>query len=78
MLGGNLGEINLSFDLHFWVNDICMTLFFLVVGMEIKEEVCNGTLADRKQALLPIIAAIGGVILPAAIFIFFNKKIIIT
>ncbi len=61
-----------EYDLHFWVNDGLMTLFFLVVGLEIRREMHNGSLADPKVALLPIIAAAGGVIVPALFYIAFN------
>jgi Na+:H+ antiporter, NhaA family len=58
--------------LDFWVNDVLMTFFFLLVGFEIEREVYVGELANLKQALLPIIAAIGGMIVPALIYISFN------
>jgi Na+:H+ antiporter, NhaA family len=61
-----------EYDLHFWVNDGLMTLFFLVVGLEIRREMHNGALADPKVALLPIIAAAGGVVVPALLYIAFN------
>lgn len=71
-LGINFSRFNLSWDLHFWVNDVLMTIFFLVAGMEIRREIYDGALANIKQATLPIIAAIGGVCLPAIIYIGFN------
>ncbi|WP_406604481.1 Na+/H+ antiporter NhaA [Bartonella gliris] len=71
-LGFNFGHFTLSWDLHFWVNDALMTVFFLVAGMEIRREIHEGALADFKQAILPIIAAIGGVCLPAIIYLSFN------
>lgn len=67
-----LGPWSWSTDLHFFVNDVLMTIFFLVVGMEIRREMYNGALADVRQALLPIIAAIGGVLVPALIYIAFS------
>lgn len=70
--GIQFGDLNFSWDLHFWVNDVLMTFFFLTVGMEIKQEIVFGQLANIRAALLPIIAAIGGVILPAIIFVLFN------
>ncbi len=57
-----------SKDLHFLVNDGFMTLFFLVAGMEIRREIHEGALSEFRQALLPIVAAIGGVIMPAIIY----------
>lgn len=64
-----LGPWSWSTDLHFFVNDVLMTIFFLVVGMEIRREMYNGALADVRQALLPIIAAMGGVVVPALIYV---------
>jgi len=60
--------------LDFWINDVLMTIFFLLVGFEIEREVYIGELANIKQALLPIIAAIGGMIAPALIYIFINLE----
>ncbi|WP_332060607.1 Na+/H+ antiporter NhaA [Bartonella sp. CB74] len=71
-LGFNFGHFTFSWDLHFWVNDVLMTVFFLVAGMEIRREIHEGALADLKQAILPIVAAIGGVCLPAIIYLSFN------
>ncbi len=59
-------------DLHFWVNDALMTVFFLVVGLEIRREINNGALADPKVAVLPIVAAAGGVIVPALLYLSVN------
>ncbi|ALE04092.1 Na+/H+ antiporter NhaA [Bartonella ancashensis] len=70
--GLHFGNFNLSWDLHFWVNDALMTIFFLVAGMEIRREIHAGALANLKQATLPIIAAIGGVFLPAVIYLIIN------
>jgi NhaA family Na+:H+ antiporter len=58
----------LDHDLHFWVNDALMALFFLVVGLEIKRELLIGELATPRHAALPIVAAIGGVLVPASIY----------
>ncbi len=55
-----------------WVNEALMTLFFFVVGLEIKRELVVGELRDRRAAALPIIAAAGGMIVPAAIFLALN------
>ncbi|ENN92040.1 Na+/H+ antiporter NhaA [Bartonella bovis] len=71
-LGFNFGYFNLSWDLHFWINDALMTVFFLVAGMEIRREIHEGALANFKQAILPIVAAIGGVCLPAIIYLSIN------
>ncbi len=55
-----------------WINDSLMAIFFLLVGLELKEEIIAGELSSKKRAMLPAIAAIGGVIVPAIIFLMFN------
>ena len=62
----------IGFTIEEWVNDVLMTFFFLVVGMEIKYELFVGELKDIKAALLPIIAACGGVMVPIIIYSLFN------
>jgi NhaA family Na+:H+ antiporter len=56
----------------YWINDGLMAVFFLMVGLEIKREISKGELSDRKQAMLPVIAALGGILVPAFIFFLFN------
>ncbi|MBE2318771.1 Na+/H+ antiporter NhaA [Solirubrobacter sp. CPCC 204708] len=56
-------------DLHHWVNDGLMALFFLIVGLEIKREVVDGRLQDARTAALPALAAVGGVVAPIVIFV---------
>ena len=65
--GLRLGFVDL--DLRHWVNDALMALFFFVVGLEIKRELVCGELRDRRAATLPVVAACGGVMLPALIFL---------
>jgi NhaA family Na+:H+ antiporter len=62
----------LDHDLHFWVNDGLMAIFFFVVGLEIKRELLVGELASVRQAALPILGALGGVIAPALIYTALN------
>ncbi len=62
------GGSGLSHNLHFWVNDGLMSLFFFVVGLEIKRELLLGELASLRQAALPIVAAIGGIAVPALLY----------
>lgn len=61
-------------SLHHWVNDALMAIFFFVVGMELKREILVGELSDIRQASLPVIAAIGGMLVPALIYVAFNPS----
>ncbi|MEP6836144.1 MAG: Na+/H+ antiporter NhaA [Gemmatimonas sp.] len=62
------GAHSLTLSWHMWINDALMAIFFLVVGLEIKREILVGELASVRRAALPILGAIGGMILPALIF----------
>jgi NhaA family Na+:H+ antiporter len=62
----------LTKSLHHWINDGLMVVFFLLVGLEIKREIFVGELSSLKQAMLPIAAAVGGMIVPAVIYAAFN------
>ena len=64
----SIGSLQFSKSLHFYINDGLMTLFFLVVGMEIRREIHDGSLSSPRQAALPVLAACGGVMLPALIY----------
>jgi NhaA family Na+:H+ antiporter len=63
---------NLDMSIIHWINDVLMAVFFFVVTLEIKREFLKGELSKPKQALLPIIAAIGGMVIPALIYIIIN------
>jgi len=71
-LAFSVGGWGINMSLHHWVNDGLMALFFLVVGMELKREMLVGELADLRQAALPVIAAIGGMVMPALIYLAIN------
>jgi Na+:H+ antiporter, NhaA family len=62
-----------SMDLHHWVDDGLMAVFFLVVGLEVKREIVKGELSSLRQAALPIVAAFGGMILPALLYSVLNR-----
>ena len=59
-------------SVEFWINDGLMTIFFLLIGLELEREIYKGELSNIKDALLPIFGAIGGMLIPAFIFIMFN------
>jgi len=68
-VGLQLGSFTLGGELgHFFINDVLMTIFFFVVGLEIKRELVAGELRDPKKAALPVAAALGGMVVPAAIY----------
>ena len=71
-MGIRIGGWVLEKTLHHWVNDGLMALFFFVVGLELKREILVGELADPRQAALSIVAAIGGMIVPALIYFALN------
>src|SRR5215469_5227322 len=73
-LGFGLARWLPAYDLHFWVNDGLMTIFFLLVGLEIRREMHDGTLADPNVAVLPLIAALGGVVVPAILYLLINSN----
>jgi Na+:H+ antiporter, NhaA family len=70
--GLRLGGLAFGRDLHFWINDGLMTVFFFVVGLEIRREVHGGELSDLRRAALPVAAAAGGMLVPALIFLALN------
>ena len=71
-LGVTLGEHTISMNLTHWINDGLMALFFLMVGLEIKRELLIGELSSVQKASFPIVAAIGGMVIPALVYISFN------
>ena len=65
----SLGPWALSMDLHHWVNDGFMALFFFVVGLEVRREFSIGELTDRRRATIPLVAAVGGLTVPALLYL---------
>ena len=73
-LSMHLGVLQLSKPLLLWINDGLMTMFFLLVGLEIKREMIEGELNSFVKAILPAIAAMGGMLVPALIYIYYNAS----
>jgi len=69
----SFGNRVMEMSLVHWINDFLMVIFFFVVGLEIKREMVAGELSSVKQALLPIVAAFGGMVVPALLFTLFNS-----
>ena len=69
----NVGSWKLSHTIHHWINDGLMAIFFFIIGLEIKREILGGELSNIKVALLPILAAIGGMVFPALIYLSINS-----
>ncbi|MGA0171913.1 MAG: Na+/H+ antiporter NhaA [Pelagibacteraceae bacterium] len=67
-----VSSFKLKLSVLHWINDVLMTIFFFLVSLEIKREMVQGELSNPKQALLPIIAAVGGMLVPALIYVFIN------
>ena len=72
-LGYENEAIHLNYSVSMWINDGLMAIFFLLVGLEIKREIVEGELSSPKKAILPILAAIGGAVVPALIYLYFNS-----
>jgi Na+:H+ antiporter, NhaA family len=71
-IGFRVGGLSFERDLHFWVNDGLMVVFFFVVGLEIRRELHHGELSEPRRAALPAFAALGGMVVPACIFLGLN------
>lgn len=71
-IGSNLHGFYLKHSLTGWINEALMTVFFLMVGLEIERELYIGELSSRKRAMLPVMAALGGMIFPALVYLLFN------
>ncbi len=73
-IGIGFGSAEFSLSIHHWINELLMVTFFLVMGLELKRELLVGELSSPRQALLPIIAAIGGMVVPALGYLLFNTS----
>ena len=71
-IGVRIGERTLDLSLHHWINDGLMAVFFFVVGLEIKRELLVGELSTPRQAALPIAGALGGMLVPALLYVMLN------
>ncbi|MCU1501274.1 MAG: Na+/H+ antiporter NhaA, partial [Ilumatobacteraceae bacterium] len=68
-LAFTISDHRVGLDVHTWINDALMTIFFLLVGLEIKRELTEGHLAGRRAALAPVAAAMGGMVVPALVYL---------
>lgn len=73
-LGLNIGDFKISMSLTYWIDDGLMALFFLMVGLEIKREMMIGELSSVSKASFPIVAALGGMVIPALIYVAMNPS----
>jgi len=67
-----VGALHIDKTLHHWINDFLMAIFFLMVGLEVKREILEGHLSSVRKVIVPAIAALGGMVVPALVYIFFN------
>lgn len=72
-LGFSTSIVHLEYSVSMWINDGLMAIFFLLVGLEIKREMIEGELSNPRKAAMPIMAALGGMLLPAGIYVIFNQ-----
>lgn len=68
------GDFVVAKDLHHWINDGLMAVFFFVIGLELKREVVAGELSNPKNAIMPLVAAVGGMVVPALVYLAFNPS----
>ncbi|HEX5171531.1 MAG TPA: Na+/H+ antiporter NhaA, partial [Cyclobacteriaceae bacterium] len=69
----HLADFSISKSLHHWINDGLMSMFFFVVGLELKREIVGGDLSSPRQIILPLTAATGGMVIPAIIYFSINR-----
>ncbi|SUB73330.1 Sodium/proton antiporter nhaA [Pluralibacter gergoviae] len=69
-----IGLLEINKNMLLWINDALMAVFFLQVGLEVKREMAQGSLSSRQQAAFPVLAALGGMLMPALIYLAFNYQ----
>lgn len=69
-----IGALDINKNMLLWINDALMAIFFLLIGLEVKREMVQGSLASRQQAAFPVIAALGGMVVPALLYLAFNYQ----
>ena len=69
-----VGALEINKNMLLWINDALMAVFFLLIGLEVKRELMQGSLATRRQAIFPVIAALGGMVVPALVYLAFNAQ----
>ncbi|MFK3705413.1 Na+/H+ antiporter NhaA [Klebsiella sp. NPDC088457] len=69
-----VGALEINKNMLLWINDALMAVFFLLIGLEVKREMIQGALASRRQAVFPVVAAFGGMVVPALIYLAFNAQ----
>jgi len=67
-----VGALEINKNMLLWINDALMAVFFLLIGLEVKRELIVGSLASRREAIFPVIAALGGMVVPALVYLAFN------
>lgn len=67
-----VGVLEINKNMLLWINDALMAVFFLLIGLEVKREMVEGALATRRQAIFPVVAALGGMVVPALVYLAFN------
>lgn len=70
----HVGALRIDKDVLNWINDALMAAFFLYVGLEVKKELVEGSLSSIRQAVFPVVAALGGIIVPALLFLLLNQQ----
>jgi len=72
-VGVQVGALEISKPLLLWINDGLMAVFFFLIGLELKRELIEGELSDPKQIVMPAAGAVGGMLIPALVYVFFNQ-----